>query len=198
MARRVQATDAPITALVRRDPFAGAPTTEQRASPLPAETFVVGGAPPADDPGDDAAFATSPPSLTISVKATIIGRIPVAYLAIGAALRIVGIGDPLGPRRIASIDATGVTLDDGTRFSLVATASVAVRTAAPKHPRRPRPTSTGSPTTPSPQAAVASAAPATPGPLPTISLHAYPIGSRPTSDPSAPTAFPYPFPYPPK
>jgi hypothetical protein len=197
--RRVQPSEVAIDALVRRDPFAGAPRTERRVSPLPAEPLVVGGPPPADAPDDDVAFATSAPSMLISVKATIIGRIPVAYLAVGSTMRIVGLGDPLGSRRIAAIDATGVTLDDGTRFGLVAAAApAAVRTATPKHLRRPHPASSGSATTPNPQAAAASEAPATPGPLPTVSLHAYPIGSRPTSDPSAPTAFPYPFPYSPK
>jgi hypothetical protein len=136
----------------------------------------------------------------LQVKATIIGRSPVAYVADGQTMHVVGPGDSLGARRVVAIDATGIVLDDGTRLEL--TGGYSAPSGAPVKALK-RPLGDRRPPTISVPAAAATAVqtsepPTTPAPLPTIRRGAFPVGTSPTSDPGAPTAFPYPYPYPPK
>jgi hypothetical protein len=140
------------------------------------------------------------------LKATILGDSPVAYLANGNAMRLVRVGDVVDGRRVQTIDARGILMNDGRRLDLASSATTRVTPAAQGHLRA---ASTNVPThprllTPSmpvlltpPPVSMPSALP-TPAPPPTIKPGAYPLGSRPSGDPLAPTAFPYPYPYPPK
>jgi hypothetical protein len=148
---------------------------------------------------DEEGTATPAPS-ALQLKATIVGPSPVAYIVDGQTMHVVAPGDHLGSRSVTEIDATGVMLDDGTRLELSGnSAPLAQPTAA--HIQRPPRTSHAATipyavatTTPS---ALPEPAP-TPAPLPTIKPGAFPLGSSPTSDSNAPTAFPYPYAYPPK
>ena len=186
-----------IAPSIRRDPFA--------ATPAPHAVLANAGAPASDIEG--AAFAAIPPGLTVPaietlagvpsgpprtlvLRATIAGASPVAYVEDGAAISILRPGDAIDGLRIRAIDLHGVEFDDGTRLELPE------RSAAPVAPRARRAAASPSP---APAAAVAAptaepsalASVPTPGPLPTPKGGAYPAGSRPTSDPAAPTAFPY-------
>jgi hypothetical protein len=56
--------------------------------------------------------------LQIAVRATITGAHPVAYVAEGADLQIVRVGDIVAGRRVAEIDLRGLALSDGLRVDL--------------------------------------------------------------------------------
>jgi hypothetical protein len=181
-----------IEQAIRRDPFAGAP--QPVASPSSTEADVP------DIEGDSAPGDQRP---EYTLKATIVGAVPVAYVAAGSLLRLLRVGDDLDDRRVVSIDARGLALSDGSRLDLPAayapTAPPHARGAARRVPATPRARRTpdaGDVSTESGRATPVTLA--TAGPLPTVKAGAYPIGVRPTSDPAAPTAFPYPYPYPPR
>jgi hypothetical protein len=127
------------------------------------------------------------------LKATIAGTSPVAYVEAANAMTIVRPGDVVSGLRVRLIDLRGVEFDDGTRLDLPDRASptIAPQPAPPHAGSTPLslPSAEAS-DTPAPAAGYPS-----PGPLPTPKPGAYPLGSRPTSDPAAPTALPYPYPY---
>ncbi len=191
-----------IDRLIRRDPFAAAPRTKSTKTDVTSRDAMP--------PTDIEDVPVDPPAVTpeINVKATIVGSSPVAYVAIGNRLEIVRLGDRLGTHRIVEIDAMGLRFDDGSRFELVAhTASnaspprqrtrVMLRLPSRRSARTP-PADLPRPVSPQPAQPIATPQPSaqTAGALPTIKAGAFPLGSRPTSDPNAPTAFPYPYPYP--
>jgi hypothetical protein len=190
-----------VVAAIRRDPFSGAPNhPHPAASPMHGLNL--------DDFADFVALAGSsepPPAETEFVlKATIVGAAPVAYLASGTAMRIVRVGDMVGGRKVDSIDARGIELSGSMRLELAASATPHL-TSAPRRASRPpfnaarvRDFAASSTSASSAPSLAGSEPPTTPGPPPTIRPGAYPLGSRPSSDPSAPTALPYPYPYPPK
>ena len=187
-----------VASSIKRDPFAPTP------APRP-----IAAAPEA--PSDGIAFAPVPPGLTVpsidgifdargsvpktlSLKATIAGSMPVAYVADGRGMQIVRPGDTLAGLRVRAIDLHGIVFDDGTRLGLPERAD-AETPSATRARTRSAPSATETPVaSPSPAAQAATAFP-TPGPLPTPKPGAYPLGSRLTSDPAQPTAFPYPYPY---
>jgi hypothetical protein len=193
----------PLERVIRRDPFAGAPS-RPHAKPSPDSTFDADGS-ALDFVAFDAPPDPPPIERDLILKATIVGEEPVAYLASGSTMRIVRIGDLVGERKVVAIDARGVRLSDGVRLELESSSaprissSPRLRTRAVRRldATRKAPAPSSSASLP-PAAAPTSLIPATPAPLPTIRFGAYPLGSRPTSDPGAPTAFPYPYPYPPK
>jgi hypothetical protein len=190
----------PLEKIIVRDPFAGAPNAPQ---PKPTETFQSADAVDLNDVvALDIRPEPSEPKRELVLKATIVGDVPVAYLAAGSALRIVRVGDLVDERKVIAIDARGIALSGGVRLNLETIATPRAL-AAPARPRATRSHNgnhgtTPRPATPVPSEAAATAPPSTPGPLPTIRPGAYPIGSQPTPDPFAPTAFPYPYPYPPR
>lgn len=193
----------PLDGVIRRDPFAGAPKAP-RPKPTATEAFQAFDL--FNGPGDVVASdsRTNPPETTPAfvLKATIVGDIPVAYLSAGKTLRIVRVGDFVGERKVIAIDPRGITLLGGDRLNLESTTTAPKARAVAGQRGTARPRAKQELTTPSasPTPVMTSApdAPTTPGPLPTIKSGAYPIGSRPTPDRFAPTAFPYPYPYPPK
>ena len=185
---------------IRRDPFAPTPAPrhfEQRARDESPAEEGAGFAPV--PPGlsvpsiDGVAETVAGPPRTLSLKATIAGVAPVAYIEAANAMTIVRPGDVVSGLRVRLIDLRGVEFDDGTRLDLPDRANPT--TAPQRSPPHARSTPLTPPSaevsaTPAPLAAFPS-----PGPLPTPKSGAYPLGSRPTSDPAAPTAFPYPYPY---
>jgi hypothetical protein len=198
-----------IAASIRRDPFAFTPRPQRLAEP----------AAPAGTGDANAGFAPVPPGLTvpsidglgqaegpsrsISLKATIAGEQPVAYLQDGQRMTIVRPGDAIEGLRVRLIDLRGVAFDDGTRLELPERSGAAERARATVLPARGTAAAEAAPTaTPAPASAGGGAAGSgplhdgpTPGQLPTPKPGSYPLGTRPTSDPAAPTAFPYPYPY---
>ncbi len=123
-----------VNAIIRRDPFAGAPAPRDGGADAPSHDRTynadssapalggpapagvvpdIAGAPPA---GIDARPQEAP--LTLVVRATITGPNPVAYVANGTMMDIVRIGDRLGDRRVAKIDLRGLAFADGSRLDL--------------------------------------------------------------------------------
>jgi len=190
-----------VVAAIRRDPFAGAPS---HPHPAPSPTHGLS----LDEFSDFVALAGSsepaPPETEFVLKATIVGAAPVAYLASGMTMRIVRVGDMVGGRKVESIDARGIQLSGSMRLELATSATPRLTSAPRRASRSPfsaarvRDFAASSTSAPSAPSFPGSAPPTTPGPPPTIRPGAYPLGSRPSSDPSAPTALPYPYPYPPK
>jgi hypothetical protein len=193
----------PLERVIKRDPFVGAPS-RPHANPPPDASFDADGS-ALDFVAFDAPPDPPPIEGNLILKATIVGEEPVAYLASGSTMRIVRVGDLIGERQVVAIDARGVRLSGGMRLELESSSaprispSPRLRARALRQPdatrKAPAPSSSASlPPAASPTTLI----PATPAPLPTIRFGAYPLGSRPTPDPGAPTAFPYPYPYPPK
>jgi hypothetical protein len=213
-----------VASQIVRDPFAGSPQAAPDRSAANASSAAPQPEPPAvaNDAGDangsvpkiagagvpPGASATEP--MTLTVRATIVGRTSVAYVANGSAMDIVRVGDSLGDRRIAAIDLEGIAFTDGSRLDLVASYEA---TPAPPPVRKNAidlridqlrklfaRTSPGSaaqvaPTQP-PIEAPQTEAPVTPAPLRTTDTTGLAPGSNPTPDLSDPTAYPYPYPYP--
>jgi hypothetical protein len=186
---------------IRRDPFAPTPAPrhfEQRARDEVSSSVDGAGFAPVP-PGlsvpsiDGVAETVAGPPRTLLLKATIAGTSPVAYVEAANAMTIVRPGDVVSGLRVRLIDLRGVEFDDGTRLDLPDRASptIAPQPAPPHAGSTPLslPSAEAS-DTPAPAAGYPS-----PGPLPTPKPGAYPLGSRPTSDPAAPTALPYPYPY---
>jgi len=200
---RVEGAYVPLDGIIRRDPFAGAPRAP-RPKPTATEAFqaldLFNGESDIVASGSRANSSETTPAFVL--KATIVGDSPVAYLSAGKTLRIVRVGDFVGERKVIAIDARGITLAGGDRLNLESTSAASRARGEAGQRGMTRSRSKQELATPSaaPIVATTSApvAPTTPGPLPTIKPGAYPIGSRPTPDPFAPTAFPYPYPYPPK
>ncbi len=224
-----------VASVIRRDPFAGAP---ERPDDQPPARTAGPGMPgmPANGPGgvvpNPAGAVPDPgmpagttiasvasdtrsagPTLTLVVRATIIGPNPVAYVANGRAMDIVRVGDRLGDRRVAKIDLRGLAFSDGSRLDLPGNfdatpaprreaGGVTIRlddlrallgVARPHGPlASPARASAGATAAPTP--APAGTFP-TPGPLPTVNQRGIPVGTNPTFDPTAPTPYPEPYPY---
>jgi hypothetical protein len=192
-----------VAASIRRDPFAATPAPERFAAhrngddagggagfaPVPAGLTV-----PGIDGQPETVADVLPASRTLSLKATIAGADPVAYVVDGSTLTIVRAGDSVEGLRVRSIDLRGLEFADGTRLDLPERATP---TRAPRAPGVQRSRATDAPpvTADATVAPAPAASEATPAPLPTPKPGAYPLGSRPTSDPAAPTALPYPYPY---
>jgi hypothetical protein len=185
----------PLENLIQRDPFDGAPRPVVTSS-VPIGKDVLDLA-LLDD--EDAREGTPAPAALL-VKATIVGSSPVAYVADGPTMHVVTTGDYLAGRRVSEIDATGILLDDGTRLELSGSyAAPTGRQVKPlKRGLREQPSSATPIVVPSASVSTFLQTAPTPGPLPTIKRGAFPVGAAPTSDASAPTAFPYPYPYSPK
>jgi hypothetical protein len=208
-----------VAGQIRRDPFAGAPnvpaSTDVNASapePLPSDRGDVGGAVPniAGAPADVAMNAApAAAEVTLVVRATIVGKHSVAYVANGSEMDIVRVGDSLGDRRIVAIDLDGIAFSDGSRLDLVGSYE-----ATPAPPARTnsidlrieqlrklfeRNYAVGSArvaATQPPSEAPQTEAPVTPAPLRTTDTTGLAPGSNPTPDLNDPTAYPYPYPYP--
>lgn len=206
-----------VSSIILRDPFAeeqpdAVPVADANgADPSVSNAALADDGPRvpdiADLPGSDASVPQ-----TLTLKATIVGSNPVAYVQDGPGMDIVRVGDLLGGRRVNRIYLQGVSLSDGTRLALP---GMFVPTPPPEMPA---PAKTGAPvadlrkTLAEQQAA--GKAPATdaapqatptpspgfpsPAPRPTVNQNGIPVGVNPTSDPNAPTPYPYPYPYAPQ
>ncbi|MGH7728852.1 MAG: hypothetical protein ACREM2_08685 [Vulcanimicrobiaceae bacterium] len=201
----------PVGRAIRRDPFAGAPNVggaARRAQAIAPEApaavpEIAAAFPPLGGPS----FGDSSPQSDYVLRATITGRSPVAYVAHGASMQIVRIGDILDGRRVAAIALDGIVFADGTQLVLPSSAGQAVappRNVTPKasaarldlatlkrllqnlHASAPPPAAPG----PSPTASYPTA-----GPLPTPNARGLAPGVNPTPDLSGPTPYPYPYPY---
>lgn len=203
-----------IGGLVRRDPFAIAPTPGTTivtpdgvaATERAAAASTSGLAVPDIVPND-----TSRQENSLFVRATITGAHPVAYVANGSAMDIVRVGDVLGDRRIAAIDLHGIAFADGSRLDLPdgfarapARHSSAItlsiddlrRLLAPAAPVA-SPSANGAPTS-APSVVSSPATPAlqtSPAPLPTVDRSGLHPGENPTPDVVDPTPYPNPYPY---
>jgi hypothetical protein len=208
-----------VAGQIRRDPFAGAPNVPATApnapaaEPLPIDRGDAGGTVPniAGAPADLAMNASAAGTeMTLVVRATIVGKHSVAYVANGTEMDIVRVGDSLGDRRIAEIDLEGIAFTDGSRLDLVASYEA---TPAPPPVRRDAidlridqlrklfarnyaGAAAQVPATLPPIEAPQTEAPVTPAPLRTTDTTGLAPGTNPTPDLSDPTAYPYPYPYP--
>lgn len=235
-----------LSAVIIRDPFAGAPDTSVRsdtetridAPSLAQATFTTHATPgngmvpniSSSGVGEVSTVSAVPDIATarngspdgapavLVVRATIVGRNPVAYVANGTMMDIVRVGDRLGDRRIARIDLRGIAFTDGSRLDLPG-AFAAPAPSAPKvantitlklddlrklvQPARQQspPLAPGAGASPGSVTPVAPSAPApagtfpSPGPLPTIDQRGIPVGTNPTPSANGPTPYPNPFPY---
>lgn len=220
-----------VGSIIHRDPFDGAPRN-------PSESVAATAEIPTEREGRATELVTVPnisvsngdPTLadtanspnrnagdseTLVVRATIVGRNPVAYVANGSAMDIVRVGDRLGDRRIGRIDLRGIAFSDGSRLDLP---GVFIATPAPRksgstvtikladlrrlllRPSAQTPPASPQNTVLSPTAPVSVATPLaptypTPGPLPTIDPRGIPVGTNPTPDANGPTPYPNPYPY---
>ncbi len=193
--------------LIRRDPFGAKPVPVSSLAPAAAlgglDAVPPGLVVPDIAAAPDESASSSPRALRL--KATIVGHPPVAYVDDGATMTVVRIGDTLGGRRIVRIDLDAITFADGARLTLEERAATTPPVPPVRHAHRAvarraagsasSAAATSSPSAPIPSVAPASPAFPTPGVLPTIKPGPFPVGSRPTSDPAAPTAYPYPYPY---
>jgi hypothetical protein len=215
-----------VASQIVRDPFAGSPQAAPDRSAANASSAAPQPEPPAvaNDAGDangsvpNIAGAGVPPGasatepMTLTVRATIVGRTSVAYVANGSAMDIVRVGDSLGDRRIVKIDLEGITFNDGSRLDLAAgynaTPAPIRRSgqaiAMPLEQLRRLFARTYGATASTPSAPEPASAPATPpaqnvtpAPLPTVNAAGVAPGTNPTPDLADPTAYPYPYPYPP-
>jgi hypothetical protein len=192
-----------IADVIRRDPFAATPSPGTGSQDVPG----IGGQPglvasvpipPGLTVPDIAAAAQAPAEAprTYVIKATIVGNSTVAYVDDGTSLRIVRVGDSLGGRSVLLIDIRGITFTDGSRLTLPEhqdQAQSSPQSSAPRRSSGRRTTQSRAPQTTVNAEPLPSESPPTPGPLPTVKPGAFPLGTAPTSDPSAPTAFPYPY-----
>jgi hypothetical protein len=218
-----QPIDPPVESVVRRDPFVGAvppargrndttPATGSDENPeADADVTVPDIAPQyADEIAFDKPSKAEAPA--ISVRATITGTRPVAYVEVGDKLDIVRVSDTVGGRRVGTIDLRGVTFTDGTRLDL---SGAFTPGPVPHRPERSNQTDTmtrefqrlrqlllSRSSAGAARPATASQRPSesvvTPGPLRTVDPNGLPIGTTPTPDADSPTAFPVPYPYPPR
>jgi hypothetical protein len=149
------------------------------------------------------------PAMQVSVRATIVGPNPVAYVENGAVMDIVRVGDTLGDQRIVRIDLRGISFSDGSRLDLpdayaatppparASDSAITLRLAEIRRLLAPKQAQVAPAATP--PAGVPSPSPSatypTPGPLPTVNAQGIPVGVNPTFDPTAPTPYPYPYPY---
>ncbi len=210
-------TAPPLAAYVRRDPFAGEPEAETPPDDVSADgvagsgTVVPDIATNVSVPVADATGGNDGPSFV--VRATIAGAHPVAYVAQGADLQLVRVGDSVAGRRVLAIDLRGLALSDGTRLDLVESY---LATPAPRAKRESRIDAAiaeikrlraevearrgardGAPVTAAGATMTTggTVSATTPGPLPTVDMRGLPVGVNPTPDAAGPTAFPYPYPY---
>ena len=219
-----------VAEAIVRDPFAGAPV-EPAALERPApsgDTVPAIPASPSDAAGGTTdsvpnignamppAAAAPTPAVSLIVRATIVGKTSVAYVANGSEMDIVRVGDSLGDRRVTTIDLEGIAFDDGTRLDLSSTYLATSAPVASTHgdiaiplealrkmlqPLRTRPAQTPATTgvplaTARPEQSPAVVA-EPPEALPTADQHGLSPGQNPTPDAGGATAFPYPYPYPP-
>jgi len=221
-----------VSRLIMRDPFAGAPersapndassrspSTDGASVTIHTNAMVPKNLTSADDMTtgfvpDIASARDTANAVTLVVKATIVGRNPVAYVANGTMMDIVRVGDRLGDRRVAKIDIRGIVFSDGTRLDLPgafvptpppAAAGSAITIKLDDLRRLLKPNLQQSLSAPphrhSAGAAPAAVAPAsteifpTPGSLPTIDARGIPAGTNPTPNASGPTPYPNPYPY---
>ncbi len=215
--------DPPVESVIRRDPFIAATSTVPRRGgdasaaeshhdrAADADVIVPDIVPPyADELAFDETSKAEEPA--ISVRATITGTRPVAYIDVGDKLEIVRVADAVGSRRVAAIDLRGITFTDGTRLDL---SDALTQALVPRRPQGYKRTDTltrefqrlrqlllsrGTAQAPSPPAAgqPSPAVVVTPGPLRTVDANGLPVGTTPTPDADSPTAFPVPYPYPPR
>jgi hypothetical protein len=207
--------DPPVESIVRRDPFSGTiSSTYARIADKAQGDLTVPDIVPSY--ADEIAFGQPPkteaPSL--SVRATITGSHAVAYVDIGGTLTIVRVSDTVADRRVAAIDLRGLRFSDGTRLDLSETAISAPAPVLPRESKRPDAlmrefqhlrqlvlSRTNTNTTVTPPAAASqrsSDSLVTPAPLRTVDPRGIAVGTTPTPDVGAPTAFPIPYPYPPR
>ncbi len=215
--------DPPVESVVRRDPFAGAFSSDPGSIVDSAATksthdrttdtdVAVPDIVPryADQITFDESTKAEPPALFL--RATITGSRPVAYVEDGNNLEIVRISDPVGGRRVATIDLRGLSFTDGTRLDLP---GAFTPTPAPhrladsnrsayltKEFQRLRKLllsrMNAAAKVPRVAGQASSDTTVTPGPLRTVDPNGRPVGTTPTPDADAPTAFPVPYPYPPR
>ena len=215
-----------VAEAIKRDPFSGAPAEPVAADAAasadgdvrPAEAASSKNALDSDSVPNISAGGVPPavaaaPAMTLVVRATIVGKNSVAYVANGTEMDIVRMGDSLGDRRIRKIDIEGIAFDDGSRLDL---ASGYNATPAPILPKTKTITLTADqlrrlsasynaqaaavrPPVAAPTPIPPTAAPAAPetNALPTADQKGLIPGTNATPNANAPTAFPYPYPYPP-
>ncbi len=206
-------TDPPVESIVRRDPFIGASSTyPDRAERAAPEVTVPDIVPRyADQIAFDRADKTGSP--TLSVRATITGLHPIAYVEVGETLTIVRISDTVGGRRVVAIDLLGIRFSDGTRLDLSGT-SMPSAPALAKESKRPdalmlelrrirqlvlsRTTTNATAVSPPAESQRSPDGLVTPGPLRTVDPRGIAVGTTPTPDADARTAFPIPYPYQPR
>jgi hypothetical protein len=207
-----------------RDPFAGAPQTGAGQAPPPSVDLpaaALGGAPSAKTDATVPNIAGGAADTTVAdasaaqlaVRATIVGRNSVAYVANGTEMDIVRVGDSLGDRRVAAIDLDGIAFTDGSRLDLsggyTATPKPVdrgtrmlqipldeLRTLFAAHAAQTASTAPPATLASSPSPSDASPAIVTPGPLRTADSRGLAPGVTPTPNTVDPTAAPYPYPYP--
>jgi hypothetical protein len=206
-------TEPYVASIIKRDPFAGAPTIAREPQAPVASDAVDLKVPDLGDP--DAVTAAelaraAPPSADpggLVLRATMTGAHPLAYVGVGTLMQIVGIGDTIAGRRVAAIELGVIRFADGSRLELPGE-SGPIRPPAARRPRSitltladlqrllnpPRTRAASQPPQATPSPVPTSTYP-TPGPLPTVDRRGLPVGVNPTPDPSAPTPFPYPYPY---
>ena len=219
-----RATLPPVASLINRDPFAANPAMRaaRAAAASPSGTRAAAGlqsevaltsTPAGGDmavPDIDGQAQLPVKTLTLVLRATIVGPQPVAYVANGAAMDIVRVGDTLGDRRVMAIDLRGIVFSDGTRLDLPPAYEATPRPQKRRTDGGERisldalrrlllaPQSAGATTNgtapPTPQPAPSSTYPS-PGPLPTVNMQGLPVGVNPTPNPNEPTPYPYPYPY---
>lgn len=219
-------TLARIGTIIVRDPFAGAPqrralideiagapsvsNSVTRSSDIAIDTTIPDIATAVDDRVANARNIVGEAAASILVvRATIVGRNPVAYIANGSAMDIVRVGDRLGDRRIVSIDIRGIAFSDGTRLDLPGAFVASPARVRPGSSsitiklddlrrllarERPSPAPHSATTRPVAMPTPASSFPS-PGPLPTVDARGIPAGSNPTPNASGPTPYPIPYPY---
>ena len=208
-------TDPPVESIVRRDPFVGeiASTNARIADKTDGDVTVPDIIPRyADEIAFDQTPETEAPAL--SVRATITGPHPVAYVEVGNTLNIVRLSDMVAGKRVAAIDLRGLQFSDGTRLDLT---GASIRAPAPglsKESKRPdalmrefqrlrqlvlsRSTTNATEIPPSAESQRPPESVVTPGPLRTVDPRGISVGATPTPDAEGPTAFPIPYPYPPR
>lgn len=216
-----------VANVIVRDPFSGKPVAASNAASTPVRS-ETGRAATASGPASSGASSSggsgtvpnigadphvaadaSQSTLTLALRATIVGPSPVAYVENGTAMDIVRVGDMLGDRRVARIDLRGITFTDGSRLDLpgtylatsepVRSAAAAARPLTINDLRRlllppPQASAAQSAGASTPQPASTTSYP-TPGPLPTVNTQGLPVGVNPTPNPYNPTPYPYPYPY---
>jgi hypothetical protein len=215
--------DPPVESVVRRDPFSGKESSASRGNVDTSATQSMHDAPTDADVtvpdivpryGDQIAFDGTKQAepRALALRATITGPRPVAYVEEGDNLDIVRVSDTVGGRRVAAIDLRGLAFTDGSRLDLSDAFSP---TPAPRKPPGSNRTAaltrefqrlrelilsrTNATAEPRPVVGQRSSdAIVTPSPLRTVDANGVPVGTTPTPEAGAPTAYPVPYPYPPR